>query len=478
MVYLPGFMNFRTFFFSLFTLLVLLFSQSCKTAGDNGNKNSDLWLTTADQTALFEEIEDRVTEARADSELPIIEVNSNNTYQTIDGFGYSLTGGSALHINNMSDSARQELLQELFGRGEGEIGVSYLRVSIGSSDLDPYTFSYNDLQPGETDEDMSEFSLDPDREYLIPVLEEILTINPELKIMGSPWSAPTWMKTNNSTIGGSLLPQYYDAYALYFVKYIQAMAEEGITIDAITVQNEPLHDGNNPSMYMAAEDQADFVKNNLGPAFEDAGIETKIIIYDHNADNPQYPISILNDPAAKKYIDGSAFHLYAGDISALSRVYNAHPDKNLYFTEQWIGAPGNFGQDLAWHTRNLTIGATRNWSRNVLEWNLAADQNQDPHTNGGCTQCLGALTIIGNEITRNPAYYIIAHASKFVLPGAQRIESNIPNDLPNVAFINEDGQIVIIILNDSDSSKEFLISVDGETKRLSLFGGAVGTVIW
>ncbi|MCP9292988.1 hypothetical protein NM125_15465 [Gracilimonas sp. CAU 1638] len=437
-----------------------------------------MWLTTADQTALLEEIEDRVTEAKADPELPTIEITSNNIYQTIDGFGYSLTGGSALHISNMSASARQELLQELFGRDEGSIGVSYLRVSIGSSDLDPHTFSYNDLQAGETDEDMSEFSLDPDREYLIPVLKEILAINPELKIMGSPWSAPTWVKSNNNTVGGSLLPRYYDAYALYFVKYIQGMAEEGITIDAITVQNEPLHDGNNPSMHMSANEQADFVKNHLGPAFEDAGIETKIIIYDHNADRPEYPISILNDPDAKKYIDGSAFHLYAGDISALSQVHNAHPDKNLYFTEQWVGAPGNFAQDLAWHTRNLIIGATRNWSRNVLEWNLAADQNQDPHTNGGCTQCLGALTIIGNEITRNPAYYIIAHASKFVLPGAQRIESNVPEDLPNVAFINEDGQIVIIILNDSDSLKEFLISVDGEIKRLTLFEGAVGTVIW
>lgn len=471
-------MNTKTLCFVSLVISIFLFNQSCKTAGDNGNKHSDLWLTTADQTALLEEIEDRVTEAKADPELPTIEVTSNNTYQTIDGFGYSLTGGSALHISNMSASARQELLQELFGRDEGSIGVSYLRVSIGSSDLDPHTFSYNDLQAGETDEDMSEFSLDPDREYLIPVLKEILAINPELKIMGSPWSAPTWVKSNNNTVGGSLLPRYYDAYALYFVKYIQGMAEEGITIDAITVQNEPLHDGNNPSMHMSANEQADFVKNHLGPAFEDAGIETKIIIYDHNADRPEYPISILNDPDAKKYIDGSAFHLYAGDISALSQVHNAHPDKNLYFTEQWVGAPGNFGQDLAWHTRNLIIGATRNWSRNVLEWNLAADQNQDPHTNGGCTQCLGALTIIGNEITRNPAYYIIAHASKFVLPGAQRIESNVPEDLPNVAFINEDGQIVIIILNDSDSLKEFLISVDGETKRLTLFEGAVGTVIW
>ncbi|MBO6586635.1 MAG: hypothetical protein JJ953_11060 [Gracilimonas sp.] len=253
-------MNTRILCFVCLVISIFLFNQSCKTAGDNGNKGSDLWLTTADQIALFEEIDGRVTQAKADSELPTIEVTSNKTYQTIDGFGYSLTGGSALHISNMSASARQELLQELFGRGEGDIGVSYLRVSIGSSDLDPHTFSYNDLQAGETDEDMSEFSLDPDREHLIPVLKEILAINSELKIMGSPWSAPIWMKSNNNTVGGRLLPRYYDAYALYFVKYIQGMAEEGITIDAITVQNEPLHDGNNPSMYMSANEQADFIK--------------------------------------------------------------------------------------------------------------------------------------------------------------------------------------------------------------------------
>jgi len=468
----------RTIFLTLITLLIFFFNQSCKTVDGSGSDSSDLWLTTADKTALLEEIEDRVKEANADSEYPTIEVNTENTFQTIDGFGYSLTGGSALLINNMSESAREELLQELFGRGEGQIGVSYLRVSIGASDLDPYTFSYNDLPPGETDENMEQFSLNADRENLIPVLKEILEISPELKIMGSPWSPPTWMKTNKNTIGGSLMPEYYDAYALYFVKYIQGMAKEGIPIDAVTVQNEPHHDGNNPSLYMTAGDQAEFVKNHLGPSFEDAEIETKIIIWDHNADNPEYPISILNDPEANKYIDGSAFHLYAGDISALSKVHNAHPDKNLYFTEQWIGAPANFGPDLAWHLSNVIIGSTRNWSKNALEWNLAADPNQDPHTDGGCDRCLGALTIDGDQITRNPAYYIIAHASKFVLPGAQRIESNIPVGLPNVAFENDDGQIVIIILNDSDSTKELIISVDGETKKLTLFGGSVATVVW
>ena len=219
------------------------------------------------------------------------------------------------------------------------------------------------------------------------------------------------MKTSNSTIGGSLKPEYYSVYANYLVKYIQAYQAEGITIDALSVQNEPHHDSNNPSMRMEANEMATFVKNELGPAFASANINTKIIVWDHNADNVNYPISILNDPDANQYIDGSAFHLYAGSINNLSQVHNVHPDKNLYFTEQYVGSTGNFGGDLAWHIKNLMIGATRNWCKNVLQWNLTSNSQLEPHTLGGCTQCLGGLTINGNTITRNVGYYIIGHTS-------------------------------------------------------------------
>ncbi|MCB0730616.1 MAG: glucosylceramidase, partial [Ignavibacteriae bacterium] len=307
---------------------------------------------------------------------------------------------------------------------------------------------------------------------------EILNINPNIKIMGSPWSAPTWMKTNNNSIGGSLKSIYYDAYAKYFVKYIQSMTEEGITIDAITVQNEPLHGGNNPSMVMQPNEQATFIKNNLGPMFNDSGINTKIIIYDHNADRTDYPITVLNDPMAKQYIDGTAFHLYGGTIDDLSLVHNAHPDRNLYFTEQWIGAPGNFEQDIKWHVRELIIGATRNWCKNVIEWNLAADENQEPHTPGGCDRCLGALTITGNQVTRNPAYYVIAHASKFVRPGSQRVYSSVSIELPNVAFNTSENQYVIIVLNDTNEQKSFNISIEEKVINSTLSSGAVGTYIW
>lgn len=230
-------------------------------------------------------------------------------------------------------------------------------------------------------------------------------------------------------------------------------------------------------MVMTAEEQADFIKNDLGPAFKKAGINTKTIIYDHNCDRPDYPLTILNDPEARKYVAGSAFHLYAGDISALSKVHNAYPDKNVYFTEQWTSGNGNFAGDLKWHVKNLIIGATRNWSKNVLEWNLASDPDYQPHTLGGCTTCMGALTI-GSDITRNVSYYIIASASKFVRPGAVRVASNITGNLQNVAFQNTDGTKVLIVLNDGNSSQKFNIKFNGKMVTASLDGGAVGTYIW
>ena len=409
---------------------------------------------------------------------PAIHIDASQTYQAIDGFGYTLTGGSAMLIQRMAPKAREALLQELFSTTGNGIGVSYLRVSIGASDLDEQVFSYDDLPTGETDPTLAKFNLAPDRRYLIPLLKQILTINPTLKILGSPWSPPVWMKSNGNTKGGSLKLEYYDAYARYFVKYIQGMAKEGIRIDAITIQNEPLHPGNNPSLLMLPTEQTLFIKNNLGPAFQKATIKTKIILYDHNADRPDYPITVLNDPDARRYVDGSAFHLYAGPISALSEVHNAYPDKHLYFTEQWIGAPGNLKGDLAWHVRELIIGATRHWSRTVLQWNLAADPKQKPHTPGGCDQCLGALTIDGNTVKRNPAYYNVAVAAKFIRPGSVRIASDEPENLPNVAFKTPDGHTVLIVLNNGAITQTFTLDNQGKQAVATLPGGAVGTFVW
>jgi glucosylceramidase len=435
------------------------------------------WLTDAKQNIKFKPQTQGLVQGRLMNAVDIV-VNPTVMMQEMDGFGFTLNGGSALHLHNMSVAKRKQLLTELFDYQQNSIGVSYLRLSIGASDLDEKVFSYNELATGKTDVAMQNFTLEQDRKYLIPMLHEILKINPEIKIIASPWSPPLWMKSNNRSVGGRLKAEYFDAYAAYFVNYIQEMAKEGITIDAITVQNEPLHAGNNPSLLMTAAEQAKFIKGSLGPAFQVAKLSTKIIIYDHNADRPDYPIDVLNDPAAKQYIDGSAFHLYAGDISALSEVRNAYPDKNIYFTEQWVSASGDFWGDFKWHMRELLIGAPRNWSKTVLEWNLAADEKQQPYTPGGCVKCLGALTITGDEVKRNQAYYIIAHAAKFVRPGSRRIESSTTDSFPNVAFKTQDGHIVIIVLNNSHRTGSFNIVVGDKSIHSTLSSGSAGTYVW
>jgi glucosylceramidase len=409
----------------------------------------------------------------------IIEVDTNRQFQPIDGFGYTLTGGSAYLLKQkLSDQQRTALLKELFSRDEKGIGVSYLRISIGASDLDDKVFSYNDMEKGKTDPTLANFTLAPDDENLVPVLKEVLAIAPDIKIMGSPWSAPPWMKTNNSTKGGSLKVEFYDLYSRYLVKYIQEMAKRGIAIDAITIQNEPENPNNNPSMVMTAEEQANFVGSFLGPAFTAFGINTKIVIFDHNCDHPEYPISILDNARAKTYVNGTAFHLYLGEINALSKVHDAHPDRSIYFTEQWTSGRGDFGGDLKWHVKNLIVGATRNWSRTVLEWNLANDPQFKPHTDdGGCTECLGALTI-GDSVTRNVSYYIIAQASKFIQPGSVRIGSTDNADLPNVAFRDPSGKKILIVLNEAADAKTFGIRANSQTAKATLPPGSVGTFVW
>ncbi|KIO77250.1 glucosylceramidase [Pedobacter lusitanus] len=446
-----------------------------RSAASNGGVK--YWITKGDKTALLEEQPAVLKFGTAQATNAIITVDDTQKFQTIDGFGYTLTGGSASLINALDEKAKDTLLQELFSTKKNSIGVSYLRISIGGSDLSAETFTYNELPAGQTDINQDKFSMSKEMTDLVPVLKRILAINPDLKILGSPWTAPTWMKTNHSFKGGSLKPEYYESYAKYLVKYVYAMKTQGITIDAITIQNEPLHPGNVPSMYMEAKDQAIFIKTALGPVFKSAGVKTKIIIYDHNADRPDYPITILDDPQANQYADGSAFHLYGGQITALSKVHEAHPDKNLYFTEQWVGGPGKFDEDLKWHVSTLIIGATRNWSRNVLEWNLAADPLYRPHTAGGCTTCLGAITI-APEVTRNVAYYIIGHASKFVRPGSYRIGSNITEGLQNVAFRTPDGKTALIVVNENPAEKNFNINYNGKEVSTSLAGGAVATYVW
>jgi glucosylceramidase len=439
----------------------------------------DFWLTKGNQSVNLQKQTSILAFGTSYNNYASVEVDDSQTFQTVDGFGYTLTGGSAQVINLLNPQKRQELLQELFGANDNSITVSYLRISIGASDMNATPFTYDDLPSGQTDVNLDNFSLAPDKTDLIPMLKEIVAINPKIKIMATPWSPPVWMKDNANFVGGSLKPQYYGVYAQYFVKYIQKMKAEGIAIDAVTPQNEPLHPGNNPSMLMLALQQADFIKNHLGPAFQTANLTTKIVVYDHNCNKPEYPIAVLSDASAYPFIDGSAFHLYEGDISALSTVHNAFPNKNLYFTEQYTSSTGSFEGDLKWHVKNVIIGSMRNWSKTALEWNLANNASFGPNTPGGCTTCKGALTINSSDnFTRNVAYYIIAHASKFVPAGSVRIASNLSGNLNNVAFKTPSGKKVLIVENDGSTAEIFNIKFNGNWVTTSLEAGSVGTFIW
>jgi glucosylceramidase len=436
--------------------------------------------------------------------FPIV-IDESNTMQEIDGFGFALTGGSAALMMKMSPEARRSLITDLFSSDGDHIGVSYIRITIGASDLNSFVYSYDDLEEGKTDFNLDKFDLGHDRKDVIPVLKEILKTAPGLKILASPWSPPVWMKTNGKVKAGSLKPECFEVYSRYFVMYIQEMKKEGINIDAITVQNEPLSANNTPSMRMSAAEQAEFIKKYLGPAFEKAAIMTKIVLFDHNLDRPDFPLSILSDPDASKYADGSGFHHYGGDMSAMSLVHTAYPDKNLYFTEQMVvEQPGSATIDIAAQVKRLVIGTTRNWSRNMILWNIAADPKNDPHTNdGGCSMCQGAVTIDGDKVQKNIAYYVVAHASKFVRPGSVRIASTAPGDLsvsltsdeerrevtrvmpvgnndvlPNVAFRTPDGRIVLVVANDTYNVSSFRIQYRSKMANVKLEPGSVGTYVW
>jgi glucosylceramidase len=479
----------------LATLFLALLLGSCKKDGTpdaqqpgnpptgsgtpTGPSQVAMWLTTPDKATLFARQSVSLVFGPNTNSDPTIAVDTTQTFQTMDGFGYTLTGGSAYVLSQMSASSRAALIRELFATDSTYLGVSYLRISIGASDLSSQVYTYDDSPT--PDPTLASFSLAPEQAYFIPVLREILAVNPNIKILGSPWTAPLWMKSNNQAKGGSLMPQYYDAYARYFVKYIQGMQAAGISIDAVTLQNEPLNSNNTPSMVMTGSEQAAFIKNNVGPAFRAAGLNTKIIAYDHNPDQAgiDFVTTVLNDAAASAYVDGSAWHLYGGSISALGDIHNQFPSKNVYFTEQWTQAPGTafFARDLSDHVSKLEIGAVRNWSRNVLEWNLASDATFNPHTPGGCTECLGAVTISGDAVTRNVAYYAVAHSSKFVRPGSVRVATNTPTNLPNVAYKTPSGKRVLVVLN-MGGTQSFNIQYKGKVVSTTLGVGAVATYVW
>ena len=431
----------------------------------------DVWMTAKDQSILLEQQASTAFSTDSSSATVQIEIDESTAYQTIDGFGYTVTEGSAEVISTLDEDTQDQLLNEIYG--DQSLASQVVRISIGASDLSSSCYSYNDVA-GDTD--MVHFSLDgPDRTFLLPLLKKIIGINPQVKILATPWSAPTWMKDNNSYIGGSLLPEYYAAYAKYFVKYLNAMRAEGIEIWAVTPQNEPENPNNEPSMTMNAYEQYVFIDKYLGPAFRRAYLNTKIICFDHNCDNPEYPIEVCN---ASSHAYGSAFHLYGGSITAMTTVRNA-TGKPVYFTEQYTGSGGSFSGDFAWHINSVVLNGLNNWARVILEWNLANNTEIGPHTPGGCNTCLGAITVTGvSSYERNVSYYIIGQASRFIKSGAVRIASSCSaRYMPLSAFKNPDGSIVLLLINNAKATS-IRVSRGASSFAYPVPGGTATTLIW
>lgn len=465
--------------FNVIGLLALSLS-SCAAAQSTAPGSAQLWLSTVNRSAVLALQNASVRFTETSTADRTITVNDMEQYQSMEGFGFAVTGGSAELLMRMSPTARAELLRETFSPTGDGIHASYIRVSIGSSDMNDHPYTYDDMPPGKSDPGLDHFSLAVDRDTVIPVLKQILAIDPAIRILGSPWSAPAWMKTDDNLKDGHLKPEDYPVYAQYFVKYIQAMQAEGIRLAAITVQNEPLNPKNTPSMALFAPEEDRFIGDDLGPAFAKAGIRTGIQVYDHNPDVPSYPLSILADPVASTYVEGTAFHLYGGAADAFTKVHRLYPRKDLFMTEQSITEnPHASTLDIAEPVDRVLIGATRNWSRNVLLWNLAADPEAGPHTdNGGCTGCWGALTLDGDHVTYNLAWYALAHFSKFVPPGSIRIGTNNLEQLDNVAFLTPEGKIVLVVSNTGNFPFTFAISYHGRIAPTSLPAESVGTYVW
>lgn len=441
------------------------------------------YVTTGDRGRLLTKDQDfRFRSAGIDPTLPTVAVDGTKQFQSVVGWGAAMTDASAYLIQTrMSAEQRESLLQELFGPPPG-IGLSFVRITMGASDFSRTHYSYDDMPSGQTDPTLQNFSIDVDRAEKIPALKRAFAINPKLKFVGSPWSPPGWMKSTGSLIQGTLKPEFHSAFAEYFHRWIDAYEAEGLPIFAITLQNEPhFEPANYPGMRLSPTQRADVIRNHMGPLFAQNGIDAEIWDWDHNWDELDSPLAVLADPGARQYVDAVAWHCYGGDISAQTFVHNQHPDKDTYFTEcsggEWAPV---WADNLKWTVSKMVIANARGWAKGVALWNLALDQDHGPHL-GGCGDCRGVVTINSatGQVTRNEEYYALAHASRFVRPGAVRIESTASNGLETVAFRNADDQSkVLIVLNGASAAREFAVRDGSWGFTYSLPAGAVVTFTW
>lgn len=456
--------------------LAALAASAC--AGLAPDPSARVWMTSGDRSRLLSEQPSLQFMRAADASGATIVVDPEQRFQEMVGFGAAVTDASAWLIQTkLDDAARAALIRELFGREDGGLGFSFTRVTIGASDFSLDHYSLADAP----DPTLAGFSTARMEEFVFPTVREALSVNPDLKVMASPWSAPGWMKTTGSMIQGQLKPEFYPTYADYLRRYIDSAAAHGVPTDYLSIQNEPDFEPDSyPGMRWGPEDRAVFVGRHLGPLLQEAGIRTRILDWDHNWDLPRQPLTMLADERARAFTAGVAWHCYAGDVSAQSQVRDVWPDKDVFFTEcsggQW--AP-DFADSFAWTLKTLIIGSTEHWARGVLMWNLALDENYGPHA-GGCGDCRGVVRIDSRTgaVERNQEYYAFGHASRFVRPGARRIASQEPAGLSAAAFVNPDGQRVLIVLNEAAAPAAFHIREGDRSAAAELPPRTAATYVW
>lgn len=431
--------------------------------------NMTIYQSNGEKELFVRKDKAQLTPVTTGAEQHAVVIDEEQTFQEMDGFGASFTDSAAYLIHQVLETKqRSELMTRLFDPNEG-IGLSVIRQPMGASDYARDFYSYNDMPEGQTDVELNQFSIAHDEKDIIPLLKEALRLNPDVKLMGSPWSPPGWMKTSGSMIGGELKPEYYAVYANYFVRYIQGYEANGLPIYAITPQNEALYSpGHYPGMIMLPEAQSDFIKNHLKPQFVKNDIDTKILCYDHNWDKPDYPLTVFEQ--AGDAVDGVAWHWYGGKPSAQSEVFEAFPGKEVHFTEgsggEWIPP---FEQAFS-NVMRTGIEILRNHSKSYVLWNMALDEKNGPTVPGfGKSTCRGIVTVNQQtkELTYTLDYYGLAHFSKVIRPKAVRIASTSNESIRSVAFKNTDGSIAIILFNDSEQEENAALHMRG-TEQLNL----------
>ncbi len=440
------------------------------------------------------------TKAAPVATAPLITVDDDQRFQTIDGFGASLTDAAAwLFAKKLTPAQTNAAFRTLFSR-KGGIALSFLRQPIGSSDLAVTFYSYDDLcqqsakacttPASASDPNLIRYSLAHDHEYILPLLKKALALNPEISVMLTPWSPPGWMKSSGSMLGSSadgkpssLRPESYLAFANYLVKTVAGYQAAGVPVYALSVENEPLYAPPTYSgMRMLATEQADFLGNFLSPALAAAHLNPKIMAYDHNWDRSDYPETVLKDPKAGALAAGTAWHHYAGDPSVMTKNHEEFPQKDQWVTEA-SGGTWQKGNILAEEAAEL-VAVTRNWAKGYVLWALATDQRHGPFV-GGCDTCRGLVTIDLTDpakpaVKREVDYYVLGQASKFLLPGAVRIASDEParTALKDVAFRNPNGTVVLYTVNVGTASQELCIGFHGKTAATTIPAGSVATFVW